>query len=90
MRGTSLDVHGKLARVTAEITPGHLGEAMIEGRQGTVIFWESRLADHLAEARRILTGPLRPPGTALSALDVGPDFETLRWFWLPEEIAAEP
>ena len=90
MRGTSLDVHGKLARVTAEITPGHLGEAMIEGRQGTVIFWESRLADHLAEAGRILADPLRPPGTALSPLEVGPDFEALRWFWLSEEIASEP
>ncbi|HEX7495431.1 MAG TPA: hypothetical protein VF349_02240 [Candidatus Limnocylindrales bacterium] len=39
---------------------------------------------------RLLAGPLRPPGMALSPLDVGPDFETLRWFWLPEEIAAEP
>jgi hypothetical protein len=34
----SLDVVGKLARVTAEITPGHLGEVMIEVRQGTERF----------------------------------------------------
>ena len=30
----SLDVVGKLARVTADITPGHLGEVMIEVRAG--------------------------------------------------------
>jgi hypothetical protein len=36
--GMSLDVVGKLARVTAEITPGHLGEVMIEVRQGTERF----------------------------------------------------
>jgi hypothetical protein len=51
---------------------------------------ESCLADSLAEARRILADPLHPPGTALSPLDVGRDFEALRWFWLPEESAAEP
>lgn len=34
----SLDVVGKLARVTAEITSGHLGEVMIEVRQGTERF----------------------------------------------------
>ena len=34
----SLDVVGKLARVTATITPGHLGEVMIEVRQGTERF----------------------------------------------------
>jgi hypothetical protein len=33
-----LDVVGKLARVTAEITPRHLGEVMIEARQGTEKF----------------------------------------------------
>ena len=40
----SLDVVGKLARVTAEITPGHLGEVMIEVRQGTERFL-ARAAD---------------------------------------------
>ena len=34
----SLDVVGKLARVTADITPGHLGEVLIEIRQGTERF----------------------------------------------------
>jgi hypothetical protein len=34
----ALDVVGKLARVTADITPGHLGEVMIEVRQGTERF----------------------------------------------------
>jgi hypothetical protein len=31
----SYDVVGKMGRVTADITPGHLGEVMIEVRQGT-------------------------------------------------------
>jgi hypothetical protein len=34
----ALDVVGKLARVTADITPGHLGEVLIEIRQGTERF----------------------------------------------------
>ena len=34
----ALDVVGKLARVTADITPGHLGEVLIEVRQGTERF----------------------------------------------------
>ena len=34
----SLDVVGKLGRVTAEITPGHLGEVLIEVRAGTERF----------------------------------------------------
>jgi hypothetical protein len=32
------DVVGKLGRVTAAITPGHLGEVLIEVRQGTERF----------------------------------------------------
>jgi hypothetical protein len=34
----SIDVVGRLGRVTAEITPGHLGEVLIEVRQGTERF----------------------------------------------------
>jgi hypothetical protein len=34
----ALDVVGKLGRVTAEITPGHLGEVIIEVRAGTERF----------------------------------------------------
>ena len=34
----SIDVVGKLARVTADITPGHLGEVVIEVRAGTERF----------------------------------------------------
>jgi selenocysteine lyase/cysteine desulfurase len=53
---------------------------------------ESRLADYLAEARRLLASP-PPPSTAAiegsASLEVGPDFESLRWFWLPHEIAAQ-
>jgi selenocysteine lyase/cysteine desulfurase len=51
---------------------------------------ESRLADHLAEAERILADPVAalgpPPATDL--LQTDGDFEELRWFWLPQEIAA--
>ena len=50
---------------------------------------ESRLADHLVEAERILADPVAalgpPPATDL--LEVDGDFEELRWFWLPQEIA---
>ena len=34
----SYDVIGKMGRVTADITPGHLGEVVIEVRQGTEKF----------------------------------------------------
>ncbi len=40
----ALDVVGKLGRVTADITPGHLGEVLIEVRQGTERFL-ARAAD---------------------------------------------
>ena len=49
--GMSLDVVGKVARVTAEITPGHLGEVMIEVRQGTERFL-ARAADKDATIAR--------------------------------------
>ncbi len=50
---------------------------------------EERLAGYLDEARALLRRPVVAPVEA-SVLDgeVGPDFETLRWFWLPEEVAA--
>ena len=51
---------------------------------------ESRLSEYVTEALRIvalpprvLTVPTIPPG------GVGPDFEALRWFLLPEDVAAE-
>jgi hypothetical protein len=34
----ALDVVGKLARVTADIVPGHLGEIVVEVRAGTERF----------------------------------------------------
>ncbi|MGD0861330.1 MAG: hypothetical protein ABSA21_01030, partial [Candidatus Limnocylindrales bacterium] len=37
----SYDVVGKMGRVTADITPGHLGEVLIEVRQGTERFLAS-------------------------------------------------
>jgi selenocysteine lyase/cysteine desulfurase len=51
---------------------------------------ESRLAEYLAEGRQILARPPRPlaaPSVAAGA--VGPDFEELRWFLLPEDVAAD-
>jgi hypothetical protein len=53
---------------------------------------DDALGEHLAEAERILTDPLAalgpPPGGMALADDVGEDFESLRWFWLPEEIGS--
>jgi len=49
---------------------------------------DSALSGYLEEARRILAAP-RPPTDDTEALAVGPDFEELRWFWLPNEITAD-
>jgi selenocysteine lyase/cysteine desulfurase len=49
---------------------------------------ETRLEEHLAEARAILADPPRPAGGPDPHLDVDADFETLRWFWLPGELQA--
>lgn len=43
----ALDVVGKLGRVTGDITPGHLGEVVIEVRAGTERFLACA-ADHAA------------------------------------------
>jgi selenocysteine lyase/cysteine desulfurase len=48
-----------------------------------------RLADYLEEARSLLASPPPPPAGASLDGAVGVDFDTLRWFWLPEEAAAE-
>jgi hypothetical protein len=48
---------------------------------------EAALAGYLEQARAVLAespGPVNDP----ERLEVGEDFEHLRWFWLPEEIAA--
>jgi selenocysteine lyase/cysteine desulfurase len=49
---------------------------------------ESRLADYLVDGARLLSDPVAaladPP--VQSALDVDTDFESLRWFWLPDEV----
>ena len=50
---------------------------------------EARLEAYLEEAERILADPaaaLGPPPSP-EMLEVDTDFESLRWFWLPEEIA---
>ena len=51
---------------------------------------EARLADYLAEGGRILEDPVAALGAPPDAdtLEVGADFESLRWFWLPQEIPA--
>ena len=50
---------------------------------------EEALAGHLEEAARILADPVAvlgaPPEAAGPPL-VGDDFESLRWFWLPDEV----
>jgi len=43
---------------------------------------ESELAGYLEEARRILDAPRDTP----DAVELGADFEHLRWFWLPAEV----
>jgi selenocysteine lyase/cysteine desulfurase len=48
---------------------------------------ESSLAGYLEDARRLLAdAPVEVDGRA--QMEVGPDFEDLRWFWLPEEIVS--
>ena len=49
---------------------------------------ESALPGYLAEAGRLLGSPPEHDGAEVEHLEVGPDFEHLRWFWLPEEIEA--
>ena len=52
---------------------------------------EEALAGHLADAARILADPvaaLGPPPDAAGPPLVGDDFESLRWFWLPDEVRA--
>ena len=48
---------------------------------------ESRLAGYIEEARALIAGLDTPPAAEPLAGPVGPDFEALRWFWLPSEIA---
>jgi len=43
------------------------------------------LEDCLVEARRIL-GSAAPPEGKAATIDIGPDFEHLRWFPLPDEV----
>ncbi len=50
---------------------------------------ESRLAAYLGEARTRLSAPPRPLAAPTLTRDaVGPDFEALRWFLLPEDVVA--
>jgi hypothetical protein len=47
----SIEIVGKVGRVTADITPGHLGEVLVEVRQGTERFL-ARAADDEATIRK--------------------------------------
>jgi hypothetical protein len=50
---------------------------------------EEALSGHLEEAARILRDPVAALGAAPASEGppvVGVDFETLRWFWLPDEV----
>ncbi len=50
---------------------------------------ETTLSGHLDDARaQFQNGGSKDP-EPLDRMLVGPDFEALRWFWLPEEIGAE-
>ena len=49
---------------------------------------DSELPGYIDEARRILAGPRRLAAEA-APVGVGPHFEELRWFWLPDEIERE-
>jgi len=48
-----------------------------------------RLTAYLDDARTLLAAPPVPPKGSGVEGEVGPDFDTLRWFWLPGEAAAE-
>ncbi len=50
---------------------------------------ETRLADYLAEARVLLADASSVDRAGEGTLDVGADFEELRWFWLPSEVSRE-
>jgi hypothetical protein len=52
---------------------------------------ESRLADYLDEARGLMADPPAPaaPPQRAADLSVGADFETMRWFPMPDETAAQ-
>ena len=51
----------------------------------------ARLGDYLDEARDMLSGPASiRPSEAADVEGAGEDFAGLRWFWLPDEVEAEP
>ena len=50
---------------------------------------EASLSGYLDDARALFSLANRPEPEALDRNLVGPDFEALRWFWLPEEIGVE-
>ena len=62
---------------------------MVTGSQRRRREPESSLRGYLEDARRLLGEPVvAPDGRGVVASARGEDFEALRWFWLPEEIAA--
>jgi selenocysteine lyase/cysteine desulfurase len=63
----------------------YVGGRMLHATHGRRRKPESSLTGYIGDARRILDAPPSPlDGVAPHVLT--PDFEALRWFWLPEEI----
>ena len=74
--GTPKPPHSLRDVVYGDVPPSHSANRHREP--------ETALAGYLEEARRILSTPRVTPEA--DSRDVGPGFEHLRWFWLPEEI----
>ena len=50
---------------------------------------ESELGVYIDAARGLVAQPRAGRAEPLDPSAVGPDFEDLRWFWLPQEVETE-
>lgn len=64
-------VVGKVGRVTAPITPGHMGEVMISVRGGTEAYnaYGHKPDDHIAKGSRVVVVEYMPPRTVVVSDD---------------------
>jgi len=64
-------VVGKMGRVTATISPGHLGEVMISVRGGTEAFnaYGHTPDDHIVRGTRVVVVEYLPPRTVVVSDD---------------------